>query len=797
MELVAAEPLVEDPVVIRFDEAGRLWVVEMRGFMVDLDRTGEDEPTGRVKILTDGDGDGRMDEARVFLNGLVMPRALAFVPGGVLVAENKPLWFVPILADGTAGDKVLIDPDYGGTGMPEHSGNGLLRGMDNWLYSAKSDRRHRFRPDGWSMEETEFRGQWGISRDDAGRLYYNYNWSQLHGDLVPPNTLTRNPNHSPTHGLSVGVSSDQRVFPVRETPAINRGYLPNALGEDGRSIEFTSACSPMIHRGDALPEGYRGNAFVCEPAANLVKRSTLREGEFSISANQAQEGREFLASSDERFRPVALCDGPDGALYVADMYRGVIQHGAYMTPYLREQSEQRGLEAPVHLGRIWRIVGRDAPQHEMAFSGAECLELVQSLGHPNGWVRDTAQRLLVDGKRSDLAGPIRSWLAGDNWLGAFHALWTLEGLNELTRDDAWEALEFDQVDVQMAALQTLPKFVESNSPDQRQLLAWMRAKVDSYPTRLQTQMALTLGELDGSETLVLMEELWKARAEVGLMRDAIVSGLEGREIDFLDRLWASVPVDAPPAGYESMIEALAAAIGRSGGINHIRRLLALAESSSEALEWRERALLAGLLTLTGGREIEIIPLKKEPSLLARLQRETARGDLDRAESFATLFYWPGHDPKSRGTPSSGASMISPKVRAQVAAGRQIYVSVCSGCHGREGEGMQNLAPPLLDSEWVLGDPAGLVRILLHGLEGPVDVAGTRYEPPNILPEMPSLAAMDNTSLAAVLTYIRSAWDHEADPVESRIVSKLRIEYQGRLRPWTESELEAEQSARSR
>ncbi len=356
IELVAAEPLIEDPVGLTFDEQGRLWVIEMRGFMADIDGTDEEAPVGRIAVLSDTTGDGIMDVRSTFMDSLVLPRALAVVGGGALVAERLPLWF----AEDTDGDlkadkKTLIDAGYGGRGLPEHSPNGLWRGLDNWYYNAKSTTRYARRGDNWIQEPTEFRGQWGISHDDAGRLFYNYNWSQLHADLVPPNYLSRNPNHTPTSGIDHGLTVDRSIFPIRPNLAANRGNIPGNLDEEGKLLEFTSASSPLVYRGSALPD-LRGDVFVCEPVGNLIKRNIIEESGFTLTATAAYNDSEFLASTDERFRPVALATGPSGALYIADMYRGIVQHGAYMTPYLREVTLNRKLDTPVHMGRIWRIV---------------------------------------------------------------------------------------------------------------------------------------------------------------------------------------------------------------------------------------------------------------------------------------------------------------------------------------------------------------------------------------------------------------------------------------------------------
>ena len=151
-----------------------------------------------------------MDVSTIYLDSLIMPRALAIVPGGALVVEHEALWLTQDLDhDLKADTKTLIDPDYAGSPMPEHSGNGLWRGMDNWYYNVKSRFRYHLVEGKWLRDSTEFRGQWGLSHDDEGRLIYNYNWSQLHADLVPPNYLSRNKNHTPTTGIDHGLTIDR------------------------------------------------------------------------------------------------------------------------------------------------------------------------------------------------------------------------------------------------------------------------------------------------------------------------------------------------------------------------------------------------------------------------------------------------------------------------------------------------------------------------------------------------------------------------------------------------------------
>jgi hypothetical protein len=224
---------------------------------------------GRISVLEDRNGDGLMDTSTIYMDSLVMPRALAIVGGGALVAENGSLWLTQDLNNDLKADtKTLIDSAYAGSPLPEHSGNGLWRGMDNWYYNAKSQFRYRLVDREWQRDSTEFRGQWGICHDDEGRLIYNYNWSQLHADLVPPHYLSRNKNHKPTTGIDHGLTVDRRVYPIRPNPAVNRGYIPGTLDKEGRLLEFTAACSPLFYRGNALPRDYYGN---------VVRLRTLRK----------------------------------------------------------------------------------------------------------------------------------------------------------------------------------------------------------------------------------------------------------------------------------------------------------------------------------------------------------------------------------------------------------------------------------------------------------------------------------------------------------------------------------------
>ncbi|MDQ3292816.1 MAG: dehydrogenase, partial [Bacteroidota bacterium] len=526
IELVASEPMVQDPVVMAFDADGRLWTVEMRGFMPTIDGAGEKERVGRVSVLEDTNGDGKMDVSTVYLDSLVMPRALALVPGGALVVENQALWLTQDTNNDLKADsKTLIDSTYAGSALPEHSGNGLWRDSDNWYYNAKSRLRYRLNDGKWERDSTEFRGQWGISQDDEGRLYYNYNWSQLHADLVPPNYLNRNKNHKPTTGIDHGLTVDRRIYPIRPNPAVNRGYIPGTLDKEGRLLEFTAACSPHVYRGTALPKEYYSNVFVCEPSGNLIKRNVVEDNGIMLSAHDPHPGKEFLASTDERFRPVYLTTGPDGVLYIADMYRGLVQHGAYITPYLKEQTLTRKLVLPINRGRIWRIVPEKGKLSKAAkLSNATTDELVKYLSHPNGWHRDMAQRLLVE-RNDPQAIPALTNLAakGENNLERFHALWTLSGLKK-DQPELLLSLVSDQNPlVRTTALRLLEPIAKENKTVQDRLGNILLQEWENAPIEQILQIALSASSLNQQAAHTLLAGIAEKYGSSALIRDAVMS----------------------------------------------------------------------------------------------------------------------------------------------------------------------------------------------------------------------------------------------------------------------------------
>ncbi|UWX55960.1 c-type cytochrome [Maribacter litopenaei] len=428
---IAAEPLLVAPVVMDFDNKGRIWVAEMNGYMNNMEGRGEDAPLGSIKILEDRDRDGVMDHAIKFLDNLTLPRAIAHVYGGLLYAEPPNLWFVEIEND-KPGNRILVDSLYAPDGNPEHQPNGLMMNVDNWIYNAKSHFRYRQKNGKWLKEPTTFRGQWGITHDNFGRLYFNDNSGQLLGDYLLPNRSTRNKFLKPRYGVNKLLTKDQRVYPLHAS-LVNRGYAEGILDGDSLLVDVTAACAPLVYRGGKFPTGYDQNVFVCVPEANLIKRNVLQFHGDSTNAYQAWQGKEFLASTDIGFRPVSLNNGPDGAMYIVDMHRGVIGHHAYLSPYFKKKAREKLLDTIIGRGRILKIQNESSSNsNSIVLESAKDEELLGFLNHSNGWVSDRSQQLLIARGNLGLKDSLVSMLrTSNNEVAQIHALYTLEGMDAL------------------------------------------------------------------------------------------------------------------------------------------------------------------------------------------------------------------------------------------------------------------------------------------------------------------------------------------------------------------------------
>ncbi|WP_018614605.1 DUF7133 domain-containing protein [Segetibacter koreensis] len=529
VKLVASEPLVTAPVALNFDDKGRIWVVEMEDYMPDTLGTGENEPTGKVVILSDKNGDGIMDDRKVFLDSLVLPRALCLVENGLLVAEPPKLWFYEIQNDRPV-KKTLVDAKYAEGGNVEHQPNGLFRALDNWIYSAKSSKRYRKKGNHWLIENTHFRGQWGITQDDQGRLFYNTNSENLLGDYFTPGLGAYNQHQQAVEGYIKKIVEDNRVYPVRPTPGVNRGYMEGVLDDSLRLVNFTAACGPVIYNSSLFDKAYYGNAFVAEPSANLIKRNILQEDGYKVKGREAYAQKEFLASEDERFRPVSLYNSPDGALYIVDMYRGIIQHKTYLTPYLKNEIKERSLTKPLSCGRIYKVVPENRKENAVNISN-NVDQLLSLLQNQNGWLRSEAQQLLVDGKYLQAAPALRNFLKETNQpLTVIHSLWTMEGLGVLQPQDVLPLLKQTNWTIRMQALSVIPSIItRTNYRQFLPLLEDMVAESDSLAAPYIAFLAHFIQPFNRATTHRLLVRLTKKYGSDLFVADAIISNLQNKE----------------------------------------------------------------------------------------------------------------------------------------------------------------------------------------------------------------------------------------------------------------------------
>lgn len=681
LSVIASEKLFKAPVSMDFDNRGRMWVVEMIGYMPNLEGIGEDEPNGRISILEDRDKDGVIDHSKTFLDKLTLPRALAHVYGGLLYTDGPKLWFVEIKND-KPGKKTLVDPIYAEGGNVEHTSNGLMMNIDNWIYNANYNFRYQLKNGKWLKEPTSYRGQWGITKDNFGRLYYNNNSVQLQGDYVLPNKAIRNKYFKPSIAEGQKLTNN-KVYPIHAT-SVNRGYQKGVLDARGYLTEVTASCGPLIYRGGAFPSAYNQNAFVCVPEANLIKRNTLNFSNTQTAANQAIDGKEFIASTDEGFRPVNLFNGPDGAMYIVDMHRGIIQHKAYISQYLSEQLANKKLDTLQNAGRILKVVNKTTKLHTIPdFTKATSKDLVALLNHSNGWIRDRSQQLLIQRKDISVTKDLIALTQITNeYSTAIHALYVLDGMNALTFGIISDVLtKSKQAETIAHALGLSERFATAQTAVKMktistQLLAQNNEMIDLY-------LAFSLNswlKIGNNNFLPILAQIEKKYAEKRIIQEAIVSSLSGKEQQYID-------TQNPSAT--------------------LKNNLTIAIKNTE---------------------------KKEPNPIFVKEKNAV-------------------DNRTKGL--------------------QLFRSICATCHGADGKGIQDLAPPLKGSEYIDGSMKRLAAIILHGLGGPISVNGKVYQLNNEMPGLINNKDISDEDIADIIRYTQNALAKEGKNISASDVKKLR------------------------
>lgn len=767
LQLALADPIIRNPVAISWDGNARMYVIEMRGFLEE-----DDSQTSRVSLHEDTDGDGWYDVHSVFLDQLAEPCAILPIGQGVLIGDPPNIWYCEDTdGDGKADSREVVTSEFSRntvdvTAMP----NSFLWGIDNRIEVSRHDRRYRFKDGILSGESVVPLGHWGLTRNDEGQLFFSSSEAPCVSLYLSRCSASLNP-----------ATADSRIVgnPVKAKARFGEVW-PGVSGKNGnpKSKPFSSPCGLCLFRGDRLGDA-RGDLFICDPVHGIVRRARINRldtGQLELTNVYEESKGEFLRSPDSNFRPVNAQTGPDGCLYVVDMYRGNI--GEDKPPM--EESE----EANLSHGRIYRVIrsglDRGVPPRLL---DASSQELVASLNYPNGWRRDMAQNLLVTRGDKKAASELEVAVQWENPLARLHALWALHGLGVIKLDHVRRSLFDKDPRVRRGAIRMAEKFLTSNeSPS---LLDELISLADDPDPSVITQLILSLGYSDdpkaGRAIREILGENLKRRNVIASM--VSMRGKRTKDLfailDTIERKGKSVPANRA-ANYRRLAAQglLSSFSGESieGFFSVIDQLEP--KQGEELLKLLKKNLLPG----SPGEPNRPLELLSKPTFLEG-QPEAYQKILDQV-SFR--FTWPGKDTFGREF-ITRREPLTGQENARYERGELIYTNTCSTCHGKHGRwedertGELRVIPPhLVESPILEGDRDSAIKALLHGIW---DGSGEESSP---FPH--EWSGQTDEWFASILTYIRAAWGNSGSTITPEDVVRIRNEHTDRSEPWSRSEL---------
>jgi len=584
IELAAKEPVVFDPVDMKFDEHGRAFVIEMPGYPFM-------EEKSRVVLLDDKNADGVYDQRTVFADDLNFADSILPYRGGLLVAAPPQVLFIK----DTDGDNVADAREILLSGFavenPQHNSNGLTHGLDNWIYGANGgnsghvywpgdtlnrvplrDDDFRFNLDRQKFERIgRSAGGFGITMDDWGRLFATHNLEHISLLVIPGRYVEGIP--SPERGTRALISDHDenglaRIFPI--------GVQETRVNHPEQSGYFSGACGVTCYTGGAFPEEFNGSVFVADVVLNLVHQDVITPNGASLTASRGMQRkgyarRDFLAATNRAFRPVNMTVGPDGALYLLDMHRDVIEHPEWIPD---EIEKNLNVNAGKTQGRIYRLAPRGGlPRVKPDFNRRDLAGVVARLAHRNKWWRDTAQRLLVEWQGQAAITPLKKLFAATDFPPArLHAMWTLHGLQSLPAAILLNALQDTQAGVWENALIVAEERL-ANKPEI--LAAVLNLAQDADP-RVRFQTALTLSTLEkfSDETKVHDALFAIAKQDAGdpWTRLALACAAKHEPAALMRRLLAE-PSWLDSAGAKELLAGLAQQVGQRNNPTEIIEVL--------------------------------------------------------------------------------------------------------------------------------------------------------------------------------------------------------------------------------
>lgn len=668
IELVAAEPLIHSPVALDIDENGRMFVAEFPEYNQYANKNFKGR--GCIRMLEDADGDGRYDKSTVYVDNLDSPVAVACYDGGIFVgAVPDILYCKDTKGDGKADLRKQVFTGF----ARDHAGEAMLNsfrwGLENRFHVstnlAGGDVRPAdakdaktvsvrgqgflFDPRGLTFELTGGGGQHGMSMDDWGRKFVCENSNPIHEVMYDRRYLARSPFvQAPAAAVNIAPEgkftklfriSPNEPWRVLRTRLRSEKVVPGSDEGGQPSGFFTGATGITVYRGNAWPEEYRGNLFVGEVANNLVYRARVEANGVGVRAVRADPDAEFLASSDNWFRPVQFANAPDGSLYVIDMYRELIEGAAFLPPVILKHLD---VGSGIDRGRIYRIVPEDFKRPKPPQLGqATTAELVALLEHPNGWHRDTASRLLYQRQDRAAVAPLQKLAAGSRSpLGRVHALYTLDGLKALRADEVLPALSDADAHVREHAVRLAERF-----EDQPAVRAKLERLAEDPELRVRYQLSFSLGSVQGEMPGRVLAQLTLRDGADSWVRLAILSSAANHAGEVFHRLSADQKFRNSAPG-RTFLAALAVQIGAANRVSEVAAVVKAIDGLPEAEQALAREIVRSLVSrqpaaartrldsVAGGRAGEVLKdLLREARTTAANEKGTPE---ERAAAVRTL-----------------------------------------------------------------------------------------------------------------------------------------------------------------
>lgn len=546
VELAAAEPLTEDPIAFAWGPDGRLWVVEMGDYPLGID--GKNKPGGVIRILEDTNGDGHYVKSTVFLDHIPFPTGIMPWGKGVLITDAPEIFYAEdTKRNGHCDYRKTLYRGFN-QGNQQHRVNGLQWGLDNWIHGANgnsggsivsfkggkplsiSGRDFRIRPDQGLIETETGQSQYGHTMNNWGDWFGCDNTNPMYQYVLVDHYLARNKYLTPPDPRSQvsDTPGASAVYPISRTlPRFNDPW-----GAD----HFTSANSVIVYRDDLFGPAFIGNSFVSEPVHDLVHREIMRREGVLYHSHRAEDEQqsEFFASSDNWSRPTMLRIGPDGALWIADMYRYVIEHPEWIP---KDWQARLDLRAGHDKGRIYRVFPSGVkPRPIPRLDRLSLAELVAALDSPSGWQRDMVQQMLVQ-KQDRAAIPLLANLAREskNPLARLHALCTLDGLDGLNADLLLAGLKDSEAGVRRNAI----RLCEGRFERFPQIGARLTEMVADPDPQVQLQLAYTLGEWNDPRAADALAKLAIRVADDRYLSAAILSSISKENIQTVAKAFTS------------------------------------------------------------------------------------------------------------------------------------------------------------------------------------------------------------------------------------------------------------------